>query len=450
MEKAEGTMLNIIHFNDVYNITENKKDICGGASRFMTAINKLKQLTPKPLVFFSGDFLSPSNISTVTKGEHMISVMNSFGITCAMIGNHDLDYGNEHCINCLQKLNYPTLNTNIFTPPHTKNGTENQYPADSELEPLGKCQTELILNHNGFNIGVIGVSEDWCNTIPIKPKNGIVYKDFIKECERYIHKLKAENDLNLMIVLTHSRKQNDILLANKVKGIDLILGGHDHLYCVEMNKSNKSLLVKSGCDFKGLSLIRLQSKNSNLPKPKKNGEIISELSKLCLFEQQQNLNGLNYQFDTFHFQINRKLEPDPKMSEIVHNLSDDFLKSIEEPIGAINCDLDTRFSYIRRSEAAACNLLCDIIRNAYKCDVVILCGGGVRSDKVHSKGIISYKDILDLTPFQDPIICKKMKGKYIVDAIRHSILNLPKLDGRFAHVSGLLCVCRSLCDILCC
>ena len=53
--KAEPTeeckTLNIIHFNDVYNINEGNKDICGGAARFMALINKLKSLKPSPIIF---------------------------------------------------------------------------------------------------------------------------------------------------------------------------------------------------------------------------------------------------------------------------------------------------------------------------------------------------------------------------------------------------------------
>ena len=33
-----------------------------------------------------------------------------------------------------------------------------------------------------------------------------------------------------MIALTHMRTPNDILLAENVPEIDLILGGHDHVY----------------------------------------------------------------------------------------------------------------------------------------------------------------------------------------------------------------------------
>ena len=125
------------------------------------------------------------------------------------------------------------------------------------------------------------------------------------------------------------------------------------------------------------------------------------------------------------------------MLKLVNNLSGEFLKEIEKPIGFINNNLETRFKIIRKYESNACNLICDIVRNAYKCDCVILCGGGIRSDKIHEKGIITFKDILDLVPFQDPIMIKEIYGISIINALEHAIANLPKLEGRFAHVSGI-------------
>ena len=51
--------LTIVHFNDVYNIEEREKEPCGGAPRFKTQVDSLRELDP--LVFFSGDALNPSN-----------------------------------------------------------------------------------------------------------------------------------------------------------------------------------------------------------------------------------------------------------------------------------------------------------------------------------------------------------------------------------------------------
>jgi hypothetical protein len=51
--------LNIIHFNDVYDIEPKKSDPVGGASRFVSALEDLMGETPT-LVMFSGDAISPS------------------------------------------------------------------------------------------------------------------------------------------------------------------------------------------------------------------------------------------------------------------------------------------------------------------------------------------------------------------------------------------------------
>ena len=186
-------------------------------------------MTLYSLPIYSGDFLSPSDISTVTKGQHMIPVMNSFGITCGMIGNHEFDYGNTHCIEMIKKLNYPVLNTNIFTP--TNGVASGKTPPTEEdlkldMDPIGKCVKSYVYKYSdNINIGFVGVSENWCYTLPIKPENGLIYLDHIEVCQKAVNELKKENKIDFMIVLTHSRLLNDQDLASKIEGVDLICGG---------------------------------------------------------------------------------------------------------------------------------------------------------------------------------------------------------------------------------
>ena len=57
MELSKNPILNIIHFNDVYDIEpENNK---GGVARFYNALQKYNQ--ENPLIFFSGDVFNPSH-----------------------------------------------------------------------------------------------------------------------------------------------------------------------------------------------------------------------------------------------------------------------------------------------------------------------------------------------------------------------------------------------------
>lgn len=55
-------------------------------------------------------------------------------------------------------------------------------------------------------------------------------------------------------------KYNDVKLAQNVNGIDLILGGHDHLIVQE--KVNDTVVIKSGTNFRNFSIIEVRSNTS--------------------------------------------------------------------------------------------------------------------------------------------------------------------------------------------
>jgi 5'-nucleotidase len=50
MEESKEKIIHILHFNDVYNLTEKEQEPVGGAARFITAAKKYEHLNP--LVLF--------------------------------------------------------------------------------------------------------------------------------------------------------------------------------------------------------------------------------------------------------------------------------------------------------------------------------------------------------------------------------------------------------------
>lgn len=53
--------LKILHFNDVYNISDDaKNEVCGGIARFAAKMQEIKEENPETVVLFSGDLWSPS------------------------------------------------------------------------------------------------------------------------------------------------------------------------------------------------------------------------------------------------------------------------------------------------------------------------------------------------------------------------------------------------------
>ena len=60
-------------------------------------------------VIFSGDAFNPSMLSTVTKGKHMVPVLNEMMIDAATIGNHDFDFGVENLMTHVEATNFPWM-----------------------------------------------------------------------------------------------------------------------------------------------------------------------------------------------------------------------------------------------------------------------------------------------------------------------------------------------------
>ena len=64
----------------------------------------------------------------------------------------------------------------------------------------------------------------------------------------------------MVIALTHQWTKNDVDFAANVPGVDLVLGGHDHVTeiqaCKNSSNQNKDIpLIKSGSEFHDLSII---------------------------------------------------------------------------------------------------------------------------------------------------------------------------------------------------
>ena len=105
--------LTIVHFNDVYEVTESDKEPVGGVARFLTFVKQAREQYGDILVVFSGDVFSPSVTSSVTGGRHFIQILNPIGIDIATLGNHDFDFGLDSCIELTSALNFPWMMANV-------------------------------------------------------------------------------------------------------------------------------------------------------------------------------------------------------------------------------------------------------------------------------------------------------------------------------------------------
>jgi 5'-nucleotidase len=83
--------IRLIHYNDVYHVEASSAEPVGGIARFQTVCNyyrndaKFKD-QPGLITIFSGDAFNPSLESSVTKGRHMVPILNGIGTDIACVG----------------------------------------------------------------------------------------------------------------------------------------------------------------------------------------------------------------------------------------------------------------------------------------------------------------------------------------------------------------------------
>ncbi|KAG9508535.1 yfkN, partial [Fragariocoptes setiger] len=412
---ADERVVTIIHFNDCYNVepTENESS---GAAGFLTAINQYRHLNP--LILFSGDIISPSFMSTFTKGEQMIDVLNSIKVDCAVFGNHEFDSNHQERL-----TTFPWLLSNVI---------------DKETSTqLGDGKVYEIIERNGVKFGLIGlIEEEWLSTLSTISPSDVIYKDFCVEGRQLATWLKQEHQVDYVIALTHMRTPNDIKLADAVPEIDLFLGGHDHVYEI-IKRPNGRCIIKSGTDFREFSKIEIVFTSTNTHPShnhhhqshcKGNTASDNSLSSLSIAlvpsdMRCERIYTLNHPEDA---ELKKKLEK-------YHTTINERMNVV---LGQFNCDLDGTFSSIRTSETNLGNFVCDIMLASNSADVAILNSGTLRSDRVHRRGDFTMRDLFNILGYIDPIAVLLASGYQIWKALENGVSQWPRLEGRFPQVSG--------------
>ncbi|KRX08718.1 5'-Nucleotidase, C-terminal [Pseudocohnilembus persalinus] len=416
MQDKQQNKLRIVHFNDVYNIEENKEEPVGGISRFVTAVRQIRNQKNQNecLTLFSGDAYSPSAMSSLYDGVQMIEPLNAIGIDAACLGNHELDYDLDEIINLTQQNNFPWIMSNVLNTLTDSN--------------IANTLEYFIMEKNGFKIGIMGIAEEeWLGVITTISPEVIEYEDFIECAKRLSKNLREKHKCDIVIALSHMRNPNDIKLGQNVPDIDFILGGHDHIKHLQQLNDQGTLFLKSGTDFKMFSYFDLEQLDEqqiaeNLKSnPEENVFIIKNKWKV-----------------TINFvEITKEYEREPEIQKHVEYYVELSKKEQEKIIGYLEEDLDTRFSYLRTHESPFGNFFTDICKIEMGGDIAIINTGTFRSDCIFQQGFMKFEMINKILPILDTIVMIEVSGEKIHQALENSVSKYPGFDGRFPSISGI-------------
>ena len=325
--------------------------------------------------------------------------MNLIGVEYGCLGNHDFDFGLEVTEQMLALSSATWLLSNIVDPVSKK--------------PLCGAHETVLVDRSGVTVGFMGMCEDWLSMCSkLKIGHDCEYLDIFETAMRLEKELR-ERGAEVVIAITHSRNDVDCELADRVPGLDLILGGHDHGYALYESAQTGVPMVKSGTDFRDLTSVKITVDGG--------GEDAT----------------VKVAWPPGRIPVNSSIEEDASVNDTVSYFHDVVAERMKKPIGSCTVDLDARVINVRRVESVVGNLISDVYRATYRADVAIINGGSIRSDSVIPAGELNMDNVMTLFPFEDTCAFIEVTGDQLFEALENGVSRTPAQDGRFAHYSGI-------------
>jgi len=391
---AQSARLTLLHINDVYEISA--KGGKGGLAELMTLLRAERAKAENHLTTLGGDLISPSVMSGLTKGAQMIELMNAIGLDVAGLGNHEFDFGDEVLQQRMAASSFTWLASNTL---------------GADGKPFGGAQATTTRKLGELSLGLFSLLTPETTHLS-SPGPGVTFVPAEEAAAAAVKALK-EAGADVIIAVTHLSLAQDRELARAVKGIDVILGGHDHDPITVYEGG--TLIVKAGYDAHYLAV-------ADLAIEKKEGRRGPEVTIL----------------PQWRYLSTAGVAPDAEVAVLVQKHEAVLDKELNVAVGKTTVELDSRRSTVRGAESNLGNLIADAIREGVKADVGFTNGGGIRGDKTYpADSTLTRKDVLSELPFGNYVVMLELSGAELLAALEHGVSQVEDGAGRFPQVSGI-------------
>ncbi len=389
---AQPVELTIVHFNDLDRMEE--KDGQGGIARLAAVVRAERARRPNILVTFGGDAISPSVMSAIDKGAHMIDLLNRVGLTAMAIGNHEYDFGPDVAKQRFSEATFPVLGANNI---------------DTDGEIIDGAAAAITVDAGRFKVGIFGLTT--VGTATKSVPGGVTFTPVRETAAAQAAALRA-NGAHLVIALAHTDVEEDDALL-KQGAVDILLSGDDHR--LRLDYDGRVLFAESGQQADWVTVIDLTL-----------DEVESRRGKRFVWSP------------AFRAVHTGRVEPDPTLAKAVREYGDRLSRELDVEIGATETEIDSRRAMVRTRETAIGNLVTDAMRDALGADVALTNGGGIRANKIYPPGAkLTRRDILSELPFGNRTVLLELTGRGLRAALENGFSAIEKRSGRFPQVSGM-------------
>ncbi|XP_027459238.2 5'-nucleotidase [Zalophus californianus] len=427
--------LTILHTNDVHSRLEqtsedsskcvNASRCVGGVARLFTKVQQIRRTEPHVLLLDAGDQYQGTIWFTVYKGAEVAHFMNALRYDAMALGNHEFDNGVEGLIDpLLKEAKFPILSANI-----------------KAKGPLASQISGLYLPYKILSVGdeVVGIVGYTSKETPVlsNPGRNLVFEDEITALQPEVDKLKTLN-VNKIIALGHSGFEMDKLIAQKVKGVDIVVGGHSNTFLYTGTPPSREVpagkypFIVTSDDGRKVPVVQAYAFGKYLGCLKvefdEKGNVIASHGNPIL--------------------LNSSILEDPSIKADINKWRIKLDNYSTQELGKTVVYLDGSTQSCRFKECNMGNLICDaMINNNIRhpdevswnhVSMCILNGGAIRSpiDK-RNNGTITWENLAAVLPFGETFDLIQLKGSTLKKAFEHSVHRYGQSTGEFLQVGGI-------------
>ncbi len=423
----DGFTLSILHVNDTHARANE-------LPKLATAVKEQRAAKENVLTLHAGDAFSGTLYFNEFHGQADLALLNEIGFDAMVFGNHEFDLGSspeghQALVDFIKGAKFPFVDANTdFSADDKFTGLFTDL-ISSEPEN-GKIYSGIVKEINGEKVGIFGLTTE--ETKDIASPNKVKFTNYIEEAEKAVAAFEGMG-VNKIIALTHigyndnPNVDNDILLAQNVPGIDVIVGGHDHTkleepFVVDTNTvgeaKDATLIVQANEYVKYLGTLDVTFDGDGVV-TKYKGELI-DLGKVA---EDKKLVKLLALYKAKVDEVNNK--------EIGVTLKE----ALANPRSS-----ETSLESVRSNETALGNIITDgMLAKAQKFTdkTVVMAlqnGGGIR--EAIPAGNITVGQVITVLPFGNTLALMDATGAELKAAFEVSLKNVPNENGGFLHIAG--------------
>jgi len=229
--------LNILHINDHHSHLESnpwaklildgeKTQVeMGGFPRLVAQIKALEKQYKHVVKIHAGDAISGTAYYSLFKGEADAALMNQVCFDIFALGNHEFDQSDSGLKIFLDFLNLGNCQTSVLAANIIPQQGTPLSPSSTDKDKYFKPYVIKYFEQQA--VVFIGIDIKGKTEQSSRPLKSTQFLDELATAQNYIDQLTRQG-INKIVLVTHYQFHNDIKLARKLRGVDIIIGGDSH------------------------------------------------------------------------------------------------------------------------------------------------------------------------------------------------------------------------------